>query len=239
MENRTTAFTESDMKRIVSEVVERIIVRTQPKRPCLWIIEDMPSNGYILDHAFRKFSKEFQIDIRLFSAEVDSIDRGSLIPYGRVLTGSEGDLKEALDYEIICLFNLSLKTLSKLAHLLIDDQVTELIFSFLQNGSPVIMDAWEDRHEFARMSGGIQKKISQLLKEIESYGVMQTSFTIGEPQKDRLTNMTKKGIMSLEDLKVVLKEGGNPQTILDNIRLTPLAIDYLHDLERADGFGKR
>ena len=51
-----------------------------------------------------------------------------------------------------------------LAHLIIDDDITELVFAILQRGIEVTMDAWSDRHEFSNLAG-LRQKIAGLLRD--------------------------------------------------------------------------
>jgi hypothetical protein len=228
-----------DLERLVEAVIANILREKGLKRRCLWLVESVPKNGYVLDHAFELYSQDHRIDLLIYSGDKNVFSEAKLQSFGHRIIPWPRDSSEFLDYDSVCLFNLSLPTLSKLAHLIIDDDITELVFAILQRGIEVTMDAWSDRHEFSNLAPGLRQKIAGLLRDVESYGVTQKSFATILRQESQLTELPKKGIMSLGDLKEALASGQDPDQLAKNSRLTPLAIDYLQDLRRAGDFGKR
>lgn len=239
MGQRITESNEKKLEQLIRQAIEQVLRKNSRKDNCLWIIERPPKNGYVLDHAFKIHSEEYQIDILPCSGELGLINEKRLARSGHRLVGWPADWDTPVNYSLICLFNPSLKTLSKLANLIIDDQITELIFDFLQKGSTVQMDAWTERQEFCQLPKGLQQKIAGLLSDLESFGITQKSFGTLEQQVAQVVEVPNKGIMSLEDLKIAIQNGQDPAKLEKNVRLTPLAIDYLQDLQRAGDSGKR
>lgn len=227
MQKSRFELTGTEIEQIVDIVIEKLQSNNSPKR-ALWIVEGTPKNYYVLDHAWQYLKEEYLIELKVFPPQTDGGFSNSFAQYGTLVTNP------CLEYDLICLFNLSLVSLSRIANLMAEGELVELVMGYLQEGIPCLMDKWSDRHEFARMPLGIQNKSSLLLDELASYGIRQVSFSkpLYDKQETRETNLTSQGkIITLLELKEIL-EYNNPSDILETTRLTPLAIDYLRDYMR-------
>lgn len=218
---------------LVTKIVAEVTGPNRGLKRCLWIVEEMPRNRYILDHAFDQLSSSYSIDILPFTPELQDPEGLLYSSYGKLLIWSDFSPQRVAGYDLVVLFNLSLTRVSKIAHLNIDDELTDLIFHFLQTNVSIWMDRWDERYEYKKMRRPLQEKVLSLLEVLEGYGIVQQNFADfaceGGPVDCKELPST---FMGVDEVKLALRQGAQPQELTKSGRLTPLAIDYLNEVAR-------
>jgi hypothetical protein len=67
----------------------------------------------------------------------------------------------------------SLKMISEIAHIILEDRFTEVVFSSLQEGKSVLAGSTEDEHKFKNLSNALKCEIRKLTAKMKDFGIEQ------------------------------------------------------------------
>ena len=128
--------------------------------------------------------------------------------------------EEVWSYQAGIFLNPGLKTLSKLAHVIIDDTRMEVLYEFLAGEQPLFFPCARENPSLVHLPAGLRRKAEEFLKEAEQMGVRIIKSPCGGTRKILKTRLIT------EEAVDRLAEGQGVEIRADAI-ITPLAQDLI------------
>lgn len=121
----------------------------------------------------------------------------------------------------------SLKLISKLAHILLDDKISEVVFTALQENKQVMLGPLADE-KTSNLTVVLKAEIKRLVDKLKGYGIKE--LTVNKATKNNVTKSAcgTKEVISLRDVTDSVKNGGE-LCIRNGAIITPLAMDYIKE----------
>jgi hypothetical protein len=218
------------LSEIIAQVLKKLNmegIKKDENNKVLVIIEDAQSSSSFISE------NELLAEAATFSILTDRYNSVKLkaVPAERVLILEElpRDINVWLrQFEKILLPNPTLKIISKLAHIIVDDSITEIIFDALQQGKPVFMGQLTDETDH-KLTKALRAEIERLNNKLRDYGIQQLSnnnLQCCSVQKNAVNKI--KNVITLQDVTCI-KDSENELSVSKNTLITPLAMDYLRE----------
>ncbi|HEX2945223.1 MAG TPA: hypothetical protein VHT96_04635 [Clostridia bacterium] len=143
----------------------------------------------------------------------------------------------------------SLKMISEIAHIILEDRFTEVVFSSLQEGKSVLAGPTEDEHNFKNLSNALKCEIRKLTAKMKDFGIEQippknrqdgdrpkacvAASQITQPgttlPQTGISHQARVGkVISLQDAVALAKTSGEIRINKGTV-VTPLAMDYFRE----------
>lgn len=210
-------------KAVLTEIVREVIKELQNRKRLLVILEGHAEELYLLED-IRNYAGESSVTILSLS---DMIKEKALERYGYVMTGDSLSEHENWinEYDEILLPAPSLTTISRIAHIIIEGIVPQIVYSGIEKGKKILVGPLSQNKKLCNLPSGLRKETLQLYKKLRDFGIEEIELSI--PQT--INNIVdSKKILSLRDIELAEKEGSN-LAIDENTIITPLASDYIRD----------
>jgi ethanolamine utilization protein len=133
-------------------------------------------------------------------------------------------------FDVVILPNPSLNSISKIAHIMLDGLIPELVFSALQEGKKVLINDILNNKKFQRLSVPLKQEAQNLMNKLTGYGITKTDFcnTESSLQDTPKGEIISKRVLSLRDMEDANSK--DTEIILNKDTLiTPLAADYIKE----------
>lgn len=125
-------------------------------------------------------------------------------------------------YQAGIFLNPGLKTLSKLAHVIIDDRRMEVLYEFLVCEEPLFFPCIQDNPSLWGLPAGLRKKAGDILEELQEMGVQIIRTPAGGPKE-----VSQIRDLLITEEKVSGLSGSQVLQIRKEAVLTPLAQDLI------------
>ena len=221
------------LSEIITQVINRMITahnNIPGRSKALVIFEDL-RNGLSIPEEIKQSSEGYDLSLLTFeNAE------GMVIPEGfeRVFTIkdlSSNHNEWIKQFERVLIPYPSLKAISRIAHVILDDKFTEIIFSALQEGKQVLMGQNSEDYKLQNLAAPLRTEIQRLNGKLKDYGIGRLpSSSEGKkcPPPAKNIECKTRGVLSLQDV-VRMAGNSNELSIGAGMVITPLAMDYIRD----------
>lgn len=221
------------LSEIIAQVLKRMNIEDsikEEKKKVLVIIEDI-QNGLSNLEEHKQLLDGYDVSLLTFK---NSTELGSTTNFERIFTIE--DLPSSCDvwvkqFERVLVPNPSLKLVSKLAHVILDDKITEIIFSALQEKNQVLIGQALDGEKAINFTAGLRSEIQRLTDKLKDYGIqsLQTKKVTKNnyPITKDIVGKTR-GVISLQDVACI-EGNSNELSVSPETVITPLAMDYLRE----------
>lgn len=220
------------LSEIIAQVLNRMNIKDSQiseKKKALIIFEDL-EKGLARLEDFKQLKEEYNISI-LTAKNVSDI----VMPAGFEKTFFIEDLPSNCNewvkqFERVLIPSPSLKIVSKLAHIILDDKFTELIFLALQEGKQVLIGQALDEKAI-NFKAALRTEIQRLASKLKDYGIEQLSAVKSLENRntvDRDIICKTKGVISLQDVTGMAGNSNELSIGVDTV-ITPLAMDYIRE----------
>lgn len=150
--------------------------------------------------------------------------------YGKVIyieTLSVDIDKLLAEFCTVILPNPSLKTISRLAHIIIDGVLPELVFQALEQDKRILVNGFANNKRLQRLSSPLRSEAEQLMKKLAKYGIDELN-TLPHRYNAEFPKRQMNKVLTLRDIEEVSAKGSE-LIIGSNAILTPLAADYIRE----------
>ena len=218
---------------IITQVINRMIAahsNIPGRSKALVIFEDL-RNGLSIPEEIKQSSEGYNLSLLTFeNAE------GMVIPEGLERVFTIRDLSSnhnewIKQFERVLIPYPSLKAISRIAHVILDDKFTEIIFSALQEGKQVLMGQDSEDCKLQKLAAPLRTEIQRLNGKLKDYGIGRLPSSSEEkkcPPTAKNIECKTRGVLSLQDV-VRMAGNSNELSIGAGMVITPLAMDYIRD----------
>lgn len=223
-------------KEQLSEIIAQVLTRMNindsqisEKKKALIIFEDL-EKGLARREDFKQIEEEYNISI-LTAKNISGVAAPGGFEKIFFIEDLPSDCnKWVKQFERVLIPSPSLKIVSKLAHVILDDKYTELVFAALQERKQVLIGQVIDGNT-VNFKAALRMEIQKLANKLKDYGIEQLS-DMKLPEKhhtmERASICKTKGVISLRDVMDIL-ENNNELSIGADTVVTPLAMDYIRE----------
>lgn len=223
----------AQLSEIIAQVLKRLNTADSEiieKRKALVIFEDL-QNGLSIPEDFKQFTEGYNVSLLTVKSNA-----GMITPEGIERILAIEDLSSNCNiwvrqFERVLVPSPSLRLVSRIAHIILDDKFTEIIFSALQEGRQVLMGQASDNEKAVNFTAQLKIEIQRLAGKLNDYGIEQLS---AKKSLKNCSPMTKDiicktgGVLSLNDV-AGLAGNSNELSIGAGTVITPLAMDYIRE----------
>ncbi len=134
------------------------------------------------------------------------------------------------EFDSVVLPNPSLNSISKIAHIILDGLIPELVFAALQQGKKVLINDTLNNKKINRLSIPLKQEAQNLVSKLIGYGITKTDFcnresssqdtSIGEIKPGRVLSLRDIEDANSKEAEIIIKR---------NTLITPLAADYIKE----------
>ncbi|MHB8065565.1 MAG: hypothetical protein ACYDG2_23605 [Ruminiclostridium sp.] len=134
-------------------------------------------------------------------------------------------------FERVLIPSPSLKIVSKLAHVIVDDKFIEIIFLALKERKQVLIGQALDNGKAMNFAAPLKNEIQRLADKLKDFGIEQLSAEKSLKNYSPVTNdfiCKTRGLISLQDV-INMVGNSNELSIVAGTVITPLAMDYIRE----------
>jgi ethanolamine utilization protein len=222
-----------ELSGIIAEVLKRINATDKSfavKRKVLVILTDCRNELSILEE-IKEYIDGYQVSL-LTDGKNASLGAHEGFEGTFTVDGLASDFNEWIgQFEKVLIPSPSLKLVSNIAHVILNDRFAEVIFSALQEGKQVMIGQMPEDYKLQNLTAALKSEIQKLAAKLKGFGIEQMV-----PKRREVSNApvikdvpsgTKK-VLSLQDV-MSLTRGSDEISISGETVITPLAMDYIRD----------
>lgn len=222
-----------ELSEIIAQTIEEVLKKGRgqdvvpaDKEKALIIVE----TGADIDRFFKERSElliGYSVDI-FIEGTIENTDMfknyGRLIGIGEI---NGNKVNGRISYDMVVCPRISIKYISKIAHVIIDDPVTQVIFDVLSTGKKVYINNYKEDSAYGSMPEPLKKEISCLIDKITGFGIKIMNRELVKGQSVSIRPGCRR-IITLSDV-IDSMHLTNELVMGDNDILTSLALDYVRD----------